>query len=182
MPEEARLVEHQGGLVPETEGWFVVNAAQAPWWRSDDLGATCYFEGEDDFPELGIRLKALWPGQPNGMYHSEGAQEDFLVLAGECLLLVEGEERPLHAWDFVHCPRGTGHIFVGAGDQPCLILMVGARGGGEIIRYLVSDLARRHGASVVRETSRPEEAYARSSSGETGPLPESLLPLLRAQR
>jgi uncharacterized cupin superfamily protein len=182
MPEEARLVEHEGGLVPGTEGWFVVSAAQAPWWRSDDRGATCYFEGEDDFPELGIRLKALWPGQPNGMYHSEGAQEDFLVLAGECLLLIEGEERPLHAWDFVHCPPGTEHIFVGAGDEPCLILMVGARGGEKTIRYLVSDLARRHGASVERGTSRSEEAYAHSSSGETGPIPESLRPVLRAVR
>jgi uncharacterized cupin superfamily protein len=182
MPEEARLVEHEGGLVAEGEGWFVVNAAQAPWWRSDDRGASCYFEGEHDFPEVGIRLKALWPGQPNGMYHFEGAQEDFLVLAGECLLLIEGEERLLQPWDFVHCPAGTEHIFVGAGEEPCLILMVGARGGEETVTYPVSELARRYGASVERATSDPEQAYARSSSGETGPVPTSVLPLLRAAR
>jgi uncharacterized cupin superfamily protein len=182
MPEEARLVEHKGGLVPETDGWFVVNAADAPWWRSDDRGASCYFEGEDDFPEVGIRLKALWPGQPNGMYHAEASQEDFLVLAGECLLLIEGQERGLRVWDFVHCPPGTEHIFVGAGDGPCLLLMVGARGGEEAISYVVSELARRYGASVERETSDPEEAYAHSSSGETGPIPDDVLRVLRAAR
>lgn len=182
MPGEARLVEHEGGLVPEGEGWFVVNATDAPWWRSDDRGASCYFEGERDFPQLGIRVKALWPGQPNGMYHSERAQEDFLVLAGECVLLIEGEERALRAWDFVHCPPGTEHIFVGAGEEPCLILMVGARGGEEAITYPVSELARRYGASVEQETADPAEAYARSSSGETGPIPDGVLPLLRAAR
>ena len=179
MPEETRLVEHEGGLVPDGEGWFVVNASHAPWWQSDDRGATCYFEGEHDFPQVGIRLKALWPGEPNGMYHSEEAQEDFLVLAGECLLLIEGEERPLRAWDFVHCPAGTEHIFIGAGDGPCLILMVGARGDEVPIRYPVSELANRHGASVERETSDPEAAYASSSSGETGAIPENVLALLQ---
>ncbi len=182
MPEEARLVEHQGGLVPDRDGWFVVNAAAAPWWRSEERGASCYFEGKDDFPEVGIRLKALWLGQPNGMYHSEAAQEDFLVLSGECLLLVEGEERPLRAWDFVHCPPGTEHIFVGAGDRPCLILMVGARGGQEVVRYPVSELAEKHGGSVEVETGSPAEAYARFSAGTTGPMPDGLLPPLHAQR
>jgi uncharacterized cupin superfamily protein len=180
MPEEARLVEHEGGLVPQGEGWFVVNAERAPWWRSDDRGATCYFEGERDFPEVGIRLKALWPGQPNGMYHSEDAQEDFLVLAGKCLLLVEDEERALRAWDFVHCPAGTEHIFVGAGEGPCLLLMIGARGGEVPVRYLASELARRHGASVEWDTTDPEVAYARSSGGETGPVPDDVRALLRA--
>jgi len=182
MPREARLTEHAGGLVPADDGWFVVNAADAPWWRSDDRGATCYFEGEREFPQVGVRLKALWPGQPNGMYHSETAQEDFLVLAGECLLLVEGEERALRAWDFVHCPATTGHIFVGAGDGPCLILMLGARGGEKSIRYAVSPLAARHGASVERETADPQEAYANSAPGVTGPIPAEVLPLLRAAR
>ena len=106
------------------------------------------------FPQVGIRLKALWPGEPNGMYHSEEAQEDFLVLAGECLLLIEGEERPLRAWDFVHCPAGTEHIFIGAGDGPCLILMVGARGDEVPIRYPVSE-------SLT--------GTARASSGSIGP-------------
>jgi uncharacterized cupin superfamily protein len=67
------------------------------------------------FPDLGVTLAVIWPGQPSGLYHAETNQEDFLVLAGECVLLVEGEERPLRAWDFVHCPPGTAHVFVGAG-------------------------------------------------------------------
>jgi len=182
MPQEARLVEHEGGLVPDGEGWFVVNAADAPWWRSEDRGASCYFEGENDFPEFGVRLKALWPGQPNGMYHAEEAQEDFLVLAGECLLLVEEEERRLRAWDFVHCPAGTAHIFVGAGDGPCLIFMVGARGDDVSVLYPRSELARRHGASVGQDTPDPEVAYAHSDPGDTGPIPDAVLALLRAAR
>jgi uncharacterized cupin superfamily protein len=113
------------------------------------------------FSELGIRLHVLPPGQPNGLYHSENKQEDFLVLSGECLLLVEGEERRLRAWDFVHTPAGTEHIFVGAGDGPCAILMVGARSGEEWkVRYPVSEFASRHGASVDEETSDPDQAYA----------------------
>jgi uncharacterized cupin superfamily protein len=176
--KEARLVEAAGGLIPEGDGWFVVNAVDAPWWRSDERGASCYFEGAEDFPQVGVRLKALWPGQPNGMYHSEQAQEDFLVLSGECLLLIAGEERPLKAWDFVHCPAGTEHIFVGCGDGPCLIVMVGARarGGDQVIRYPVSDLARKHGAGVENETCDPAEAYAGLRAGETGPMPSGALP------
>jgi uncharacterized cupin superfamily protein len=182
MPREAQLTEHEGGLVPAEDGWFVVNAADAPWWRSDDRGATCYFEGERVFPQIAIRLKALWPGRPNGMYHSEAAQEDFLVLAGECVLLIEGEERALRAWDFVHCPATTEHIFVGAGEGPCLMLMIGARDGEEAIRYPVSALAGRYGASVERETTDGREAYANSDPGVTGPIPAGVLSLLRAGR
>jgi uncharacterized cupin superfamily protein len=173
---EAPLVDRAGGLEPEAEGWFTVNAADAPWWRSDDFGASCDFEGTSDFAQIGVRMKTLWPGQPNGMYHSEQAQEDFLVLAGECLLLVEGEERTLKAWDFVHCPAGTEHIFVGAGEQPCAIVMLGSRGREERIRYPVSELARMHGASVETETADPAEAYAPFAEGTTGPMPDGALP------
>src|SRR5262249_10022501 len=102
--------------------------------------------------------------------------ENFLVLSGECLLLIEAQERPLKAWDFVHCPPGTEHIFVGRGDGPCLIVMVGARGDKEVIRYPVSELARKHGASVERETADPAEAYARFPAGATGPMPRGALP------
>jgi uncharacterized cupin superfamily protein len=179
VTEEARLSEDRGVVVPESEGWFVVNAADVPWWRSEEFGATALFEGRTDFPELGVRLRVLWPGRPNGMYHAENAQEDFLVLAGECLLLIEGQERPLKAWDFVHCPPETEHIFVGAAEEPCLILMLGARHGEEVFRYPVSELARRHGASVERETSEPDEAYARFSEGKIGPAPDEALQLLR---
>jgi uncharacterized cupin superfamily protein len=176
VPDEARLVEFNGGLVPEGDGWFIVNAADAPWRRSELFGASCYFEGQSEFPEVGFRLKVLWPGQANGMYHSETAQEDFLVVAGECLLLIEGEERPLKAWDFVHCPGGTDHIFVGAGSGACVIVMVGARGDQHTIRYPVSEFARKHGVSVEEETGDPVEAYARFPASEWGPVPDGALP------
>ena len=61
------------------------------------------------------------------MYHWEADQEDFLVLDGEALLIVEGEERALRPWDFVHCPAETKHVIVGAGDGNCVLLAIGAR-------------------------------------------------------
>jgi uncharacterized cupin superfamily protein len=149
--------------------WFTVNVRDATWGTHDTFGAGCRFEGpQAPFPELGINLRVLAPGQPNCLYHSESAQEDFLVLAGECLLLVDGEERPLRAWDFVHCPAGTEHVFVGAGDGPCVILMAGARQPDEKLLYPVSALAQRYGASAEVETASPEEAYAPFSRPEEG--------------
>ena len=141
--------------------WFVVNVRDARWRMHETFGASCRFETpETPFEQLGINIRVLQPGQPNCLYHSESLQEDFLVLAGECLLLVDGEERPLQAWDFVHCPPGTEHVFVGAGDGPCAILMAGARSEDERLLYPVSEVAQRHGASAERETTSPEEAYA----------------------
>jgi uncharacterized cupin superfamily protein len=161
MVEEARLGTLEGGLYPETPGWFVVNAREALWWRSEEAGRYVRFEGKAvRFPEYGINIHVLRPGEPNCMYHGEDAQEDFLVLSGECLLLVEGQERRLGAWDFVHCPAWTEHVFVGAGDGPCAILMVGTRKPGDAVRYPVSELALRHGAGVEKETADPREAYA----------------------
>jgi len=115
---------------------------------------------EAPFRQLGIRLTVLEPSQPNALYHSESQQEAFLVLSGECRLLVEGEERVLRAWDFFHCPAGTEHVFVGAGDEPCVILMCGARTEDEQVHYPVSEAAARYGASVSEETTDPEQAYA----------------------
>jgi uncharacterized cupin superfamily protein len=157
---EARMGETEAGLEPQTDGWFVVNAADAGWWHNDAFGEKCRFEArERPFPQIAIHLVVLHPGKPNCMYHGEEIQEDFLVLSGECLLLVEGEERPLKAWDFVHCPAWTEHVFVGAGDGPCVVLMVGARPDVEVV-YPVSEVALRHGAGVERETRSPDEAYA----------------------
>ncbi len=164
MPE-APLENSGSGLAPADDGWFVVNVRDAQWLTSENgekqpSGSECSFDSaKAEFTELGIRLHVLPPGEPNGLYHSESKQEDFLVLSGECLLLVEGEERRLRAWDFVHCPAGTEHIFVGAGDEPCAILMTGSRTGDWSVRYPVSELAARHGASVDEETSDPEQAY-----------------------
>ena len=161
MAEEARLKEGGSGLVPKTEGWFVVNVRDTAWRDHETFGADCRFEGPDaGFTQLGINICVLQPGQPNCRYHRENLQEDFLVLSGECLVLVDGQERSLKAWDFVHCPPGVDHVFVGAGDGPCAILMTGARRDDEEIVYPVSELALRHGAGVEVETGSPDEAYA----------------------
>jgi len=159
-----------GGLVPATPGWFVVNLAEAAWRERPRFGAACRFESpEDPFPSFGINVRVLAPGQANALYHREANQEAFLVLAGECLLIVDEEERPLRAWDFVHLPAGTDHIVVGAGEGPCAVLMVGARASEEV-HYPRSEVALRHGAGVERATSDLDEAYGPARRyGPAGP-------------
>jgi uncharacterized cupin superfamily protein len=167
MIPESRLESTEHGLVPHGDGWFVLNAREARWLHMAGRSAICEFEGsqhdEQDFLQLGINLNVLAPGEPMAMYHWEADQEDFLVLAGEALLIVEGEERPLQRWDFVHCPAGTKHVIVGAGDAPCLVLAVGARDHSTVANwggYTVDDAALRHGAGVEKETTDPNQAYA----------------------
>jgi uncharacterized cupin superfamily protein len=160
---EAPLVQTEHGLAAQGEGWFVLNAREACWRDRGARGKLCHFEENVDFPQLGINLFVLEPGQPMSMYHYEVDQEDFLVLAGEALLIVEGEERPLRQWDFVHCPPNTEHVIVGAGDAGTVILAVGARVGStgkDWGRYTVSEAALRHGAGVEKETTDPDQAYA----------------------
>jgi uncharacterized cupin superfamily protein len=159
---EAPLERTEHGLAPAGEGWFVLNVRDARWFDGNEIGGLyASFESpEVRFPQIGFGIGILRPGEPSSLYHGEDAQEDFLVLAGECLVLVEGEERPLKAWDFVHCPPWTEHIFVGAGDGPCLVLGVGARRGGRGLRFPVSEVALKHGAGVQVETSDSREAYA----------------------
>jgi uncharacterized cupin superfamily protein len=158
---EARLVEAKGGLIPDERGWFVVNATEARWKEWGNLGVYCPFEGKLPFLQLGINLNVLEPGQSLGRYHREpGHEEDFFVLDGECVLIVEEQERPLRRWDFVHCPPGVAHMIVGAGDGPAVVLAVGTRGGDTGVEYPVSKLAARHGVSVDRETTSAVEAYA----------------------
>jgi uncharacterized cupin superfamily protein len=164
---EAQLRATKNGLVPDREGWFVVNAHESRWRDGGPLGVYCTFEGRQRFPQLGINLNVLEPGQPMAMYHRENAQEGFLVITGECLLFVEGEQRRLVAWDFFHCPSGTEHVIVGSGNAPAVVLAVGARGrgvGGGIV-YRVCEAAARYGASVERETTDPREAYANAYAG-----------------
>ena len=156
---EAQLQRTGVGVIPQGAGWFVLNARDVSWIRSEERGQDTDFEGGQAWGQLGFRIHVLMPGQRNGMYHRERGQEDFLVVAGECVLVIEGEERRLRAWDFVHCPPWTEHIFVGAGDAPCVLLMVGARGGEWQVRYPMSEFAARHNASATRETSDPDEAY-----------------------
>jgi uncharacterized cupin superfamily protein len=172
MVPESPLESTEHGLVPRGKGWFVLNAREAPWIEREGRGVYCEFEGlkgdEPDFSQLGINLTLLAPGEPMAMYHRENDQEDFLVLAGEALLIVEGEERPLRQWDLVHCPPGTNHVIVGAGDAPCLVLAVGARDrstGPDWGAYTVDEAALRHNAGVQQETTDPEEAYARFAGG-----------------
>jgi uncharacterized cupin superfamily protein len=143
----------------------VLNVRDAMWLTSGDgekqpTGSECAFETPmAQFEQFGFRLHILPPGQPNGLYHSESEQEAFLVLSGECRLLVEGEERILRPWDFFHSPAGTEHIFVGAGEQPCVIVMAGGRSAGWRVSYPVSDLAAQYGASAKEDTSDPDQAY-----------------------
>ena len=165
MVPEAPLRQTEHGLVPEGDGWFVVNARDARWSDRGPRGVSCGFEGEfrEQFRQVGVNLFVLAPGQPMSMYHWEADQEDFLVLSGEALLLVEGEERTLAQWDFVHCPPRTRHTFVGAGSGPCTILAIGARiesVGEEWGSYPVDEAALRHGAGVAEETTSPRKAYA----------------------
>ena len=172
MVPEAPFEQTEHGLVPAREGWFVLNARDAPWFESHGLGTYATFEGRNArFSQFGMNIAVLRPGEPNCMYHAEGAQEDFLVLAGECLLIVEGEERPLRSWDFVHCPPETEHVFVGAGEGPCLLLAVGARNEGRSLVYPVNEVALKHGAGVEQETSDGSEAYAAYRMPEPAPRP-----------
>jgi uncharacterized cupin superfamily protein len=184
MTDEARLEQTEGGLEPVTDGWFVVNVRDATWWRNDAFGAGAVFEGslegkEARFREFGINIQVVWPGEPNCMYHAEDAQEDMLVLSGECLLLVEGQERRLEAWDLVHLPPNTRHVFVGAGDGPCAILMVGTRKDPETLLYPVDGLAQKHGAGVDEETPSPREAYAKYPRSRRERLADTGLPWQR---
>jgi uncharacterized cupin superfamily protein len=179
MIPESPLESTEHGLVPKGDGWFVLNAREARWRPGLGRGAYCIFEGEPEFSQLGLHLVALAPGEPMAMYHWEADQEDFLVLAGEALLVVEGEERELHQWDLVHCPPGTNHVIVGAGGAPCLVLAVGARDlsvGPDWGGYSVDEAALRHGAGVERETTDPDEAYARFTDREPARFREGWLP------
>jgi uncharacterized cupin superfamily protein len=175
MVSEAPMEDAPGGKRPAGEGWFVVNAREAQWLHNEKFGGGVTFEGNPGFTQLGINIQVMWPGQPNGYYHAEEGQEDFLVLRGECVLLVEGEERPLKAWDFVHCPPWTEHIFVGTGDGPCVFVGVGARTGGEGIVYPVSEPALRYGAGVTEKATTGEVAYAGVPETTRGPCPEGVL-------
>ena len=169
---EAQLKAAASGLVPVTDGWFVVNVREAAWLSNETFGFRCVFEGSTPalranpelgghtFDQLGFTLAVLSPGRPSGLYHAESNQEDFLVLAGECLAIVDGQERHLRQWDFLHCPPGTEHVFVGAGDSPCVLFMSGARTPDREIIYPRSEAALAHGAGVEVETSSPKDAYA----------------------
>jgi uncharacterized cupin superfamily protein len=160
--DEAASEDTPHGRYITSDGWFVLNVADALAVRNEERGGATYplESREARFKDFGVNVQVIWPGEPNCYYHSENAQEGFLVLSGECTLVVEEQERQLRQWDYVHCPAGTLHVFVGGGDGPCAILMIGARPEDERIRYPVSEVAAKYGASAARETESPEEAYA----------------------
>jgi uncharacterized cupin superfamily protein len=159
------------GRYVTSDGWFVLNLAEALAVRNDEKGGAVYpLEARAaPFPHFGVNVRVLRPGEPNCLYHAESGQEGFLVLMGECILVVEEEERTLRQWDYFHCPPETRHVFVGAGDGPSAILMIGLRPEEETLHYPVSDLAAKYGASVAAETFDPDEAYA-DWPGEHKPL------------
>jgi uncharacterized cupin superfamily protein len=163
MVPEAPVEQTEHGLVPKGDGWFVLNAHDSRWYHAEGRSAFCDFEGEAEFAQLGINISVLEPSQHMAMYHWEVDQEDFLVLSGEATLIIEGEERPLRAWDFVHCPSRTKHTIVGAGSGPCVVVAVGARQyqeGPDWGGYTIDEVAKRYGVSVEQDTNQPREAYA----------------------
>lgn len=145
------------GLIDEL---LVINLAEAR--ASGHPRRATVIELEPDgqvWPDTGVNVQVMQPGQPNCRYHSEPVQDDFLVLYGECIAIVAGEERALRQWDFLHCPAGTEHVFVGAGDGPCAVLMIGSR-RIDACHYPVNEVAAKYGASVTEDTDDPAQAYA----------------------
>ena len=176
MVEEAPLRMSRNGLVTDGPGWFVVNARDSRWRETGPLGAFCTFEGKRRFPHFGINVSVLEPGEAMARYHRENAQEAFLVLSGTCILIVEGEERTLRAWDFFQCPPGTEHVLV-AKDETTVVLAAGSRGRGRgATVYPVSKAAARYGASVSRETTKSAEAYAGLPRSVWAPYEDGWLP------
>jgi uncharacterized cupin superfamily protein len=173
---ESRLVEGEGGwLEPEGDGWYVLNAQDAKW-QVNEMGWYCNFEGAARFPEFGFNLNALPPGKPMALYHHEPYQEGFLVLRGDALLIVEGEEVELHAWDYVHCPRDVPHVIVGAGSDGALVLAVGSRVGPDGGDYPVDATAIKHGAGRTDEATSPRNEYEKFGQLESSRYPGGLLP------
>ena len=176
---ESELERTEHGLVPKGAGWYVLNLRDAVWKQADGRGAVCLvgddFEGWRRFDQLGVNPFVLQPGEPMSLYHWEGDQEAFLVVSGEATLIVDGEERPLRAWDFVHCPPQTRHVLVGAGSGPCLVIAVGAREHDEL-GFPVDETARRYGASVEVETMDGGAAYERLTPREPTAYRDGWLP------
>ena len=170
--------------MPAGAGWFILNARDARWKhrpgrQSVNFTGSTEFEAETYFPQLGVNLLVLEPGEPNAMYHWETEQEAFFVLSGEALLIVEGQERPLGRWDFVHLPPEANHVLVGAGDGPCTVLAMSSRefqASGPWGWYTANEVARRHGASVDEDTQDTDVAYARVRSSEPSRYREGWLP------
>jgi uncharacterized cupin superfamily protein len=165
---EARLERVASGLAPVTPGWFIVNTADAAWTNNECYGGVCIFEsdvfvlrGRPDLteyvkPNAGFTIRVVPPGQPATLYHAESVEEDFLVLMGECVLIIEDQERHLRTWDFVHCPPMTAHTFVATDAGPCVILATGNRCDDLERVYPRSEVALQHDAGSEVDTTDPE--------------------------
>jgi uncharacterized cupin superfamily protein len=139
---------------------LIINLADAPALSHSKRATLIKLEPEDaHWPDTAVNVQVMQPGQPNCRYHSEPVQEDFLVLYGECVVILDDQERPLRQWDFVHLPANTPHVFVGAGDRPCAVLMIGSRRANRA-HYPFSELAAKYDASVTTPTDDVAEAYA----------------------
>ena len=156
---EAKLKTTPQGVVPEGEGWYVINAENAKWNSNERFGTSCSFEGTERFDQYGMNIHILNPGQPSCHYHGEDEQENLLILKGECRLLIEGQERHLKQWDFVHFPKWSRHVCIGMGTEPCVTVMVGGRIGHGVF-YPGLELATKYGASPKNETDSPKVSYA----------------------
>ena len=185
MVPEATLEDNGAGLVPTSAGWFVMNARDGRWFDKPGQGHSIPLTGHDEyeaerfFPMLGMSIRIINPGEPSTTYHWETEQEDFLVLSGEGVLIVEGQERPVKQWDFVHCPPETRHAFAGAGDEPCVILCASSRQfqkDGPWGSYCVDEAAARYNASPPEDTQDTDVAYARFAPAREMRYREGLLP------
>lgn len=185
MVAEAAFEQTDTGRVPTTAGWFVLNARDARWVEKPGQGHSLALTGLDEheaetlFPMLGMAIRVMKPGEPSTTYHWETEQEDFLVLSGQAVLIIESQERPVRQWDFVHCPPEARHAFVGAGTAPCVLLCVSSRQfqkDGPWGFYCADPVAERHNASSPRDTQDPELAYAQFPPGRQTRYVRGLLP------
>jgi uncharacterized cupin superfamily protein len=185
MVPEAAFEDAGAGLVPKTTGWFVLDVRKARWSAKPEQGWAVSLTGRDEyeaetfFPMLGMAVRVARAGDVTTTYHWETEQEDFLVLSGECIAIIEGQERPLRRWDFFHCPPGTKHAFVGVGDEPCVLLCASSRQfqkDGPWGYYCYDETAERYNAASPEDTQDGEIAYARFPDTRVARYPGGLLP------
>jgi mannose-6-phosphate isomerase-like protein (cupin superfamily) len=182
--EEAEIEETEVGLLPKTQGWFIMSALETRWFdkpgQGHSVSLTGYneYEAETFFPMLGMSIRVAGPGDATTTYHWETEQEGFLVLSGEGIAIIEGEERPLKQWDFVHCPPGTRHAFAG-GEPPLVLLCASSRQfqkDGPWGYYCFDETAAKYNAASPEDTQDGEIAYARFAEVRKTRYPGGLLP------
>src|SRR5215208_6169141 len=168
--QEAQIEKTGEGQLPAGAGWFILNLGEMAWETVPGFGVWRGFDdphADPSQPGMGVHVHVLQPGETNGLYHAEAAQEGFLVLSGECIAVVEGEERRMRQWDFFHSPPGTEHITVGAGDGPCAILMFGSPDPTRKVEWIANAPAlnaRRRGRAKIAPWRSPRRTTTRRGS------------------